>query len=118
MSKKYQPSNGTEGMYFTEKFCEQCLYEHIPSEKFCDIVVLTMGLNINDKEYPKEWVYNENNNPTCTKWQKWDWGDGYNGWDEPPKPPYEPNDPNQLMLFSVADEILENHKVEKLVENE
>ena len=25
--KKYRPSSGTEGMSFTEKYCEQCIHE-------------------------------------------------------------------------------------------
>jgi len=112
----YQPSNGTEGMIFMEAFCEQCIHDHSPSEKFCDILTESMCFSPGDKEYPKEWVYNEEGWPVCTKWQKWDWGDGYGGWNEPPETPYEPQDPNQLMLFSIADDILQDHKVVKEIE--
>lgn len=117
MRKKYQPSNGTEGMYFMEKFCEQCIHDHTPTEKFCEIIALTMCLDINHKDYPDEWIYNESNEPICTKWKKWDWGDDDDGFNEPPDEPYEPNDPNQLMLFSITDDILKNHKVKKEIAN-
>lgn len=110
--KKYQPSNGTEGMIFTEKYCMNCINcDPDPSgEKQCQILLATLIHNINDKEYPKEWVYNENSKPTCTSWVKWDWGN-----DGDPDDPENPNsppvyDPDQLVLFSVADETLNNHK--------
>lgn len=121
--KKYQPSNGTEGMIFTENFCEQCLHErwcHFPDEDKdedkCEIWNNTMIYNINDKEYPEEWIYDSDDNPTCTKWQKWDWGNDNDDRKEPPKPPYEPQDPSQLMMFSIADDILENHKIKELAQ--
>lgn len=110
-NRKYQPSNGTEGMCFMENFCDQCIHDNVESKKYCEIVTLTMSLDIKDKDYPKEWVYDENDKPTCTNWQKWDWGNNDDGRNDPPKPPYEPQDPNQLMLFSLADDILKNHKV-------
>ncbi len=114
MNRKYQPSNGCEGMWFTEEYCMQCLHcdPHPCGDKQCEILCATMVFDINDKEYPKEWVYDENDNPICTKWQKWDWGNDGDPDDDnnPNKPPYEPQDPNQLMMFSIADDILENHK--------
>lgn len=115
----YEPSNGTEGMIFTDKFCMQCLHcdPDPEGEKQCEILCATMCFSKKDKEYPREWIYDAEGNPTCTKWQKWDWGnDGDpDDPDNPNKPPYEPNDPNQLMMFSVADEVLQNHKVEEVI---
>ena len=117
MSRKYQPSNGTEGMMFMENYCEQCLHEkwiHTQNDNDlkCEILSNTMIYTIKDKEYPSEWIYNENEKPTCTKFKKWDWdnndGDDLN---EPPESPTD--DPNQLMLFSIADDILENHIVKE-----
>lgn len=62
-NKKYRPSNGTEGMMFQDKFCNKCT-------KFrngrCSIFNRSFFNDINDKNYPKEWVYDENNKPTCT----------------------------------------------------
>lgn len=50
--------------------------------------------------------------PTCQKedeyYQEW-----YN-YDEAEN--YEPNDPNQLVLFSIVDDILENHEVNELTQ--
>lgn len=67
MSSSYRPSNGTEGMIFEEKFCEQCkLYEN----GGC-IIWFNAGLyEINEPEYPKEWVYDAENKPTCTAFEK------------------------------------------------
>jgi len=109
---KYQPSNGTEGMSFIEDHCMQCLHcDPDPSgAKQCKILCATMCFNVNDKEYPNEWVYIDDK-PTCTKWQKWDWGEDGDP-DDPNNPKAPPvDDPNQLMLFSVSDDILENHQV-------
>lgn len=110
--RKYQPSNGTEGDYFISEHCMQCLHcDPDPSgAKQCEILCATMCFNVTDKEYPKEWCYIDDK-PTCTKWQKWDWGEDGDP-DDPNNPKAPPvDDPNQLMLFSVADDILENHQV-------
>ena len=113
--RKYQPSNGTEGSFFIEEYCMNCLHcDPDPSgKKQCEILCATMVYDIKDKEYPMEWIYDENDSPCCTKWQKWDWGnDGEPDDDNNPKAPI-PVAPNQLMLFSVADEILQNSDVKQ-----
>jgi len=105
--KKYQPSNGTEGMYFTDAHCMQCLNcDPDPNgAKQCKIWLNTMLHNVNDPGYPKEWIYDEDNKPTCTAWVKWDWNDkgDPDDPDNPNKPPI-PYNPNQLLLFSEVDE--------------
>jgi len=110
--RKYQPSNGSEGAMFTEKYCMNCLHcnPDPDGEKQCEILCRTMCYDVTDKEYPNEWVYIDDK-PTCTKWHKLDWGNDGDP-DDPnnPKAPI-PEDPNQLMLFSIADDVLENHKV-------
>jgi hypothetical protein len=109
MSQPYQPSNGTEGMRFCGKFCDQCIHEKYShtlndNDKKCDILTRSMVYGVNDLEYPKDWIYDVDNNPTCTAWVKWDWNQDDDGnWNDPPEP--EPVDPNQLMLFSEWDEI-------------
>ncbi len=106
MSKKYCPSNGTEGMGFIEHFCDNCIHQHPDpnNPKQCIILCRTMCYNINDKEYPEEWIYDENDKPTCTAWKKWDWGrDDDGNWIEPPPPPVD--DPNQLCFPFLLDEI-------------
>jgi hypothetical protein len=102
MAKKYQPSNGTEGAYFINEYCMRCIHcDPDPyGPKQCDILLRTMVYNVNDPEYPEEWVYNENDQPKCTAWIKWDWGeDGDPDDPDNPKAPAPPPDPNQMDLF-------------------
>lgn len=105
--KPYRPSNVTEGMYFIEEYCMNCLHcgPDPNGKKQCDILCASMCFNINEPGYPKEWVYDENDNPCCTNWQKWDLGNDGNP-DDPdnPKAPI-PEDPNQLCLPFIFDEI-------------
>lgn len=98
--KPYRPSNGTEGCSFIETYCMNCIHENPDPEKDpkCDIQTLTMCLDLNDPEYPKEWIYDENNKPCCTAFKKWDWGNDGDP-DDPNNPKYvQPDDPNQLCL--------------------
>lgn len=102
-NKKYCPSNGTEGMMFMAKFCDQCAKEKFThtqqdGDKKCDILTATMVHGILDDEYPKEWVYNENNVPVCTAFKKHVWRDSFTG--ELIEPEAEEIvDPDQLDLF-------------------
>lgn len=91
--KPFQPSNGTEGMIFTEAFCECCIYEHPHPEMKpkCDIL---SGSMIEGQQ--PEWQYSPEGWPICTKWKHWDWGNDDDGWNEPPEP--EPDDPDQLVI--------------------
>lgn len=113
----FRPSNGTEGMIFTDAFCDRCIHEKFThtgndKDKMCDILNATMAFGINDKEYPSEWQFDSDGWPTCTKWQKWDWGrDDDGNFNDPPPP--EPYDPHQLMmpfdiwdLLGISDEII------------
>jgi hypothetical protein len=104
--RKYRPSNGTEGMGFTEHFCDRCINQHPDpnNPKQCMILCKTMIYDLKDKEYPEEWTYDENGRPTCTAWKKWDWGrDDDGNWMEPPEPPTD--DPNQLCFPFLFDEL-------------
>lgn len=94
----YQPSNGTEGMIFTDRYCMNCINcDPDPTgDKQCTILMRTLCYYTTDKEYPTEWRY-VNDTPTCTNWQKWDWGNDDDGRNEPPPPP-EPEDPMQLLI--------------------
>ena len=101
--ESYQPSNGSEGMWFEGEFCDQCIHQtpicdHI-KQKNCDIVLMAMLHSPGHPEYPKEWIYRDGK-PTCTKFVKWDWDNDGNP-DDPdnPKAPPPPPDPNQLSLF-------------------
>ncbi|HDY89861.1 MAG TPA: hypothetical protein ENH82_17305 [bacterium] len=62
---KYRPSNGTEGMIFMDEFCDKCYHDR---NEDCEIIVLTMGLEIEHKDYPLEWIY-IGETPTCTKFR-------------------------------------------------
>lgn len=108
--KPFYPSNGTEGMMFTEEFCECCLHEKFThtqrhGDEQCEIFSLTMFHDPRDKEYPKEWIFNELGWPVCTSWAKWDWGDDGGELNLPPPPP-APDDPNQLCLPFEVDLIM------------
>jgi len=115
--KKYQPSSGSEGEYFMSCFCEKCIHEKYihttnDNDKKCDIWTRSMVYDINEKEYPIEWTYDENGKPTCTAFVKWDWGnDGDPDDPDNPNKPFIPEPPNQLHLFPLE-------QIEKIKEYE
>jgi len=79
MKRQYQPSNGSEGMGFTSRFCDNCKRE-CPNDtktRKCSILTKTMVYDVTDKKYPKEWIYDDNDNPTCTAYEYHDWSKGY-----------------------------------------
>ena len=60
--KTYRPSNGTEGLYFEARMCDQCV-----RWRTCDIHLDVMCLDIDDPKYPKEWVQEDDGtNARCT----------------------------------------------------
>jgi len=110
--EKYRPSNGTEGMIFIDSNCRNCIhgkYEHTGNtkDKPCDILTRSFCFDLKDNEYPAEWQYNSENQPTCTSFIKWDWDQDDDGnWNDPE--PIEPEDPNQLCFPFILEEIEEN----------
>jgi len=99
----YRPSNGSEGCYFAELFCDQCAHEKQThtgddNDRACEIIMLSMCFDQNDPEYPKEWIYDNDGHPTCTKFKRHVWRDSYTGdlidYELP-----EPLDPAQLDIF-------------------
>ena len=62
--KKYRPSCGTEGLMFFEKYCANCKHDS-KEEEPCEIIMYTMFYDIDEPEYPKEWIY-QDDKPTCT----------------------------------------------------
>jgi hypothetical protein len=62
--RKYRPSNGSEGLWFMGKFCDRCANDSEGDE--CEIIALTMALDVDDDGYPEEWTY-KNGDPVCTK---------------------------------------------------
>ena len=118
----YRPSNGTEGMFFEDKFCSNCIHEkycHTGDENDlqCKILINAFMYDQRDKEYPKEWVYDANGQPTCTAFKFWDWGrdDGEGGGINEPPPP-EPYNPMQLTMPFFTDDILQDHPIKELQE--
>jgi hypothetical protein len=72
MTEKYRPSNGTEGHCFIDAFCCRCARsEHLrPGARDddpagCPILDLTFALNVEDPDYPTEWISDESG-PRCT----------------------------------------------------
>jgi len=65
-------------------------------DKKCELFSNSLLYDKIEDGYPKEWVYDENDYPTCTSFVKWDWGNDNDGWNEPPE--IIPDDPNQLCL--------------------
>lgn len=111
-NRKYRPSNGTEGMGFEEMFCGRCVNCHPdPDQKpQCEIMMRAFLYEINHERYPDEWIWGDDNRPTCTAFVKWDWGrDDDGNWIEPVKPP--PDDPNQLCFPFIFDELNIPHGV-------
>lgn len=101
--RAYRPSNGTEGMGFIDKFCENCKHEKFMhtnnhDDRKCDILNRSLIHDLENEQYPEEWIYDENGQPTCTKFYKFDWSvidfDSYED-----NYPDEEVDPNQLNLF-------------------
>lgn len=68
MAEKYRPSNGTEGEWFMDQFCHQCVKCPISPEadNQCKIMLRSLMYNTEDKEYPKQWVYTDEGKPICT----------------------------------------------------
>ena len=71
MAEPYRPSNGTEGMYFEAEWCDKCekdvWYRKDPDRGTgCIILANALAFDIGDSEYPKEWVYNLYNKPSCS----------------------------------------------------
>lgn len=64
IEKRYRPSNGTDGMRFMSRFCEVCEHESV-----CEIHMESMSFDKDEDDYPMEWTYDSNENPTCTAFQ-------------------------------------------------
>lgn len=66
-AKPYRPSSGSEGLWFEGKYCDNC--KHNTSSDPCDIILMTMFYDVDDPEYPQEWVIVDNK-PTCTAYEE------------------------------------------------
>ena len=71
---KFRPSNGVEGEIFHNNFCDRC--EKLFGPVNCKIPLSTMAFDIDEPEYPKEWVYDGKSLPTCTAFENKEKQDG------------------------------------------
>lgn len=71
---KYQPSNGTEGMWFLAKFCDNCKwdkkYRETQEGSGCGIILKMMAFDVYDSRYPKQLINTEEKGPHCTKFEE------------------------------------------------
>lgn len=70
--ESYRPSNGSEGEEFMSQYCGQCKhdakYQRTQDGKDgCKIIVYSHAFDIGHPKYPKEWIYGNDGQPTCTK---------------------------------------------------
>lgn len=60
----YRPTTGTEGEIFQELWCHRCSKD--TEAEPCQILDWTMVLAIDHPDYPKEWVWGDDDVPQCT----------------------------------------------------
>ena len=62
----YRPSNGSEGVWFESKFCNQCERDDWASGgNGCPIQAAALAFDETDPSYPKEWI-EDASGPRCT----------------------------------------------------
>lgn len=70
MARHYRPSCGSEGADFIEEWCCRCerdraFQENPDSGEGCPIVAATFRYEVDDPNYPKEWI-EDDKGPRCT----------------------------------------------------
>ncbi len=70
--ESYGPSNGSEGEMFMSRHCAECKYDAKyqrtqDGKDGCKIIVNTHAYDVGDPKYPKQWIYGQDGQPTCTK---------------------------------------------------
>lgn len=66
-TQRYRPSSGTEGAVFQEHYCDRCS-KNTEEDNPCEIWMNTWIYELEDPEYPKEWII-DGNIPTCTSFK-------------------------------------------------
>lgn len=78
--RPYRPANGTDGMDFMDSFCDRCVRDRAfqkwyagegPEADSCPILAATCIYNVDDPQYPKEWIEDEYG-PRCTAFEPCD----------------------------------------------
>lgn len=72
--KPYRPSCGTEGEWFTAKFCVTCerdraAWEREEYDKGCPILAMSYVFCPDDPNYPQQWVFDTEGRPVCTAYK-------------------------------------------------
>lgn len=69
----YRPANGTEGADFQEAFCCHCSRDaafrdsnYEDPSLGCKILADTFVYDVDDPNYPKQWIYDNDGSPCCT----------------------------------------------------
>ncbi len=68
----YRPSSGCEGMDFMERWCGRCWRDaafQAGEGDSCEIAANTMAFDVDDPDYPKEWVTDATLGPRCTAFE-------------------------------------------------
>ena len=80
--KPYCPSNGEEGMWFHDRFCDDCEHDKDYRENQLDskvneigaygclFIALSVTIDCEDPDYPPEWTHTEDGVPICTAFEK------------------------------------------------
>lgn len=64
--KKYRPSRATEGEIFMCQYCHRCQHGTVDN---CRILAFTLIFDVDDPQYPQEWQYGADGQPTCTAFE-------------------------------------------------
>lgn len=74
---RYRPANGTEGRDFMNQFCFRCLQDTFDEDgNSCPILLATLVNNVDEPDYPEEWVHDEEGIPMCTAFESEEPTDG------------------------------------------
>ena len=66
---KFKQSNSDQGSCFESDYCLNCRRYRRSKQTddyYCRIRLYTFAYDIDDPEYPSEWIYQEDGSPTCT----------------------------------------------------
>ena len=72
MSKKFIPSNGTEGLMFQEEWCRRCKRDQAFQRgegEGCQILADTYAHWPDENKFPSEWTYNDKSEAICTAFE-------------------------------------------------
>ncbi len=66
--RPYRPANGTAGEAFMECWCYNCALDDLDDDGSggCDILARTLALDLDDLEYPVEWIISDEGEAKCT----------------------------------------------------